>query len=178
MAIGPIQLVVVGFDHPEFKGEVLDELTRLRESNTIRIIDSLAVVKDADGEVAANEMSTLTEEEQVEFGATIGALIGLGAAGEEGMELGAEAGAVAGLEDGLHVFDPDTAWDVLADIPNDSAALLMLVEHHWAVRFRDAVARAGGFGIAEDFISPIDLVAIGLMSAEEAREHPSMNAST
>ena len=59
---------------------------------------------------------------------------------------------------------------MLDDIPNDSAAALILIEHHWAVPLRDAVARAGGFRISDGFISPVDLVAIGLVSAEEARE--------
>ncbi len=170
MSIGPIQLVVIGFDHPEFKGEILEEIQRLRESNTIKVIDSLAVVKDSQGEAMAVEMSNLTAEEEVEFGSKIGALIGLGAVGAAGAEIGAEVGAETALEEGLHPFDPATAWDVLADIPNDSAALLLLIEHHWAVPFRNAVLRAGGFGIAEDFISPIDLVAVGLMTAEQARE--------
>ena len=35
---------------------------------------------------------------------------------------------------------------------------------------RDAIARAGGFRISDGFISPLDLVAIGLMSQEEANE--------
>ena len=54
--------------------------------------------------------------------------------------------------------------------PNDSAAALLAVEHHWAVPLRDAVARAGGFRISDDFISPLDLVEIGLVTAEEAKE--------
>ena len=170
MAIGPIQLLVIGFDHPEFRGEVLDELERLRDSDTVKVIDALAVVKDSDGDVLAIEMSNLTVEEEVELGSKIGALIGLGAAGEEGAEMGAEVGAIAALEEGIHPFDPETAWDALGDIPDDSAALLLLLEHHWAVPFRNAVMRAGGFGLAEDFISPVDLVAVGLMSAEQAKE--------
>ena len=44
----------------------------------------------------------------------------------------------------------------------------MLIEHHWAVPLRDAIARAGGFRISDGFISPLDLVEIGLVSAEEA----------
>jgi hypothetical protein len=44
-----------------------------------------------------------------------------------------------------------------------------MIEHHWAVPLRDAVARANGFRIADGFVSPYDLVAIGLMTAEEAR---------
>ena len=62
-------------------------------------------------------------------------------------------------------------------IPDDSAAALILLEHHWAVPLRDAVFRAGGFRISDGFISPLDLVAIGLMSAEEAKEHHEMETS-
>ena len=51
MAIGPVQLIVLGFNHPNFHGEVIDELERLRDSDTIRVIDALAVHKDADGEI-------------------------------------------------------------------------------------------------------------------------------
>ena len=59
---------------------------------------------------------------------------------------------------------------MLEDIPNDSAAALVLIEHHWAVPLRDAVASAGGFRIADGFISPLDLVEIGLAAAEEAAQ--------
>ena len=84
------------------------------------------------------------------------------------MVAGAEAGAEAGA-DGVSVFTDEEAWDVLEDIPNDSAAALILLEHHWAVPLRDAIARAGGFRLSDGFISPLDLVEIGLLSSEEAR---------
>jgi uncharacterized membrane protein len=51
MAIGPVQLIVLGFNHPNFRGEVIQELERLRESDTVRVIDALAVHKDAEGEI-------------------------------------------------------------------------------------------------------------------------------
>ena len=51
MAIGPVQLIVLGFNHPHFHGEIINELERLRESDTVRVIDSLAVYKDANGEL-------------------------------------------------------------------------------------------------------------------------------
>ena len=66
---------------------------------------------------------------------------------------------------------------MLEDIPNDSAAALILVEHHWAVPLRDAIARAGGYRISDALISPLELVAIGLMSAEEAEELHVMETS-
>jgi uncharacterized membrane protein len=135
------------------------------------VIDSLAVYKDADGELEVEHLSNLTEQEAIELGSKIGALVGLGVEGEEGMEAGATAGAEEAAAEGINVFGDAEEWDVLEDIPNDSAAALILLEHHWAVPLRDAIARAGGFRISDGFISPFDLVAIGLMSAEEAKQH-------
>jgi len=77
----------------------------------------------------------------------------------------------------VEIFSDEQAWDVLADIPNDSAAALVLIEHHWAVPLRDAIARAGGFRLSDGFISPLDLVAIGLLSAEEAKELHAMETA-
>ncbi len=170
MAIGPVQLIVLGFNHPNFHGEVIEELERLRESDTVRVIDSIVVYKDADGELETEHLSNLTEQEAIELGSKIGALIGLGIEGEEGMEAGAIAGAEEAAAEGINVFGDAEEWDVLEDIPNDSAAALILLEHHWAVPLRDAIARAGGFRLSDGFISPLDLVAIGLMTAEEAQE--------
>lgn len=174
MAVGPVQLVVLGFEHPQFHGEIIKELERLRESDTVRVIDSIAVYKDADGELEVEHLSNLTEDQAIELGTVIGALIGLGIEGEEGMEVGAVAGAEAAAEGGVHPLSDGDAWDVLEDIPNDSAAALILLEHQWAVPLRDAVMRAGGFRISDGFISPLDLVAIGLMAADEAEEHHQM----
>jgi len=168
MAIGPVQLIVLGFNQPEFHGEIIAELERLRATDTVRVIDSLAVYKDANGDVAVEHLSNLSEDEAIELGSKVAALIGLGFAGEEGMEAGAELGAEAAAE-GASFFSEEDAWDVLEDIPNDSAAALILLEHHWAVPLRDAVVRAGGFRISDGFISPLDLVEIGLASADEAR---------
>ena len=92
MAIGPVQLVVLGFKHPEFHGEIIAELERLKESDTVRVIDALAVYKDAAGDVAVEHLSNLTEEEAIEVGSTVAALIGLGIEGEEGMVAGADGG--------------------------------------------------------------------------------------
>jgi uncharacterized membrane protein len=167
MAIGPVQLIVLGFKQPNFHGEIIAELERLRESDTVRVIDALAVYKDAAGEFEIEHLSNLSEEEAIELGSTVGALVGLGIEGEQGVDAGAEAGAEAAA-DGVQVFSDENAWDVLEEIPNDSAAALVLIEHQWAVPLRDAVMRAGGFRIADGFISPLDLVEIGLASAEEA----------
>jgi uncharacterized membrane protein len=176
MAIGPVQLIVLGFSHPDFHGEIIAELERLRESDTVRVIDSLAVYKDAKGEIEVEHLSNLTKQEAIEFGSKVAALVGLGIEGEEGAEKGAAAGAQAAAE-GINVFGEPDEWDVIAELPDDSAAALILLEHHWAVPLRDAIARAGGFRIGDGFISPLDLVEIGLMSAQEAKELHAMETA-
>jgi len=120
-------------------------------------------------------LSNLTRDEAVELGSKVAALIGLGIDGEEGMVAGAELGAEIAAGEGIHVFSDEEAWDVLEDIPNDSAAALILLEHHWAAPLRDAIMRAGGIGLSDSFIHPADLVAIGLMTAAEAEEHAAMH---
>src|SRR3954453_5707688 len=95
MAVGPVQLIVLGFRHPDFHGRIIEELERLRESDTVRVIDALAVHKDAAGEIEAVHLSNLSKDEASELGSKVAALVGLGSDGEEGRVAGAEAGAEA-----------------------------------------------------------------------------------
>src|SRR6266545_1771500 len=160
MAVGPVQLLVLGFVNPDFHGEVIAELERLRQSDTVRVIDAIAVHKDADGEIEVEHLSNLTKKEAVELGSRVGELIGLGMAGEEGAQEGAE---------GIDFFSDADEWDVLEDIQPKTAAALILLEHQWAVPLRDAVERAGGYRISDAFISPVDIVSIGLARRAERR---------
>ena len=57
---------------------------------------------------------------------------------------------------------------MIDEIPNGSAAAIILLEHRWAIPLREAVVRANGMPIADAFIHPLDLVAVGLIAAEEA----------
>jgi uncharacterized membrane protein len=139
------------------------------------VIDALAVFKDSAGELEAMHLSNLSEDEAIELGSVVGALIGLGFDGEIGAAAGAQAGADAAA-DGISAFSDEDAWDVLEDIPNGSAAAHPL-EHHWAVGLRDAVLRAGGFRLSDGFISPLDLIGVGLVTAEEAAELHSVETS-
>ena len=61
--IGPVQLLVVGFDKPDFHGEVLAHLQSLREHDVVRVIDILLVAKDPDGVVSTTQITGLSEEE-------------------------------------------------------------------------------------------------------------------
>ena len=165
MAIGPVQILVVGFGDAEFKGTIREELERLKEHDIVRLIDLIAVRKDTEGNVERLQQTDMSSDELEEFGAIVGALIGFGAAGEEGAEVGAVAGADA-VEDG-HVFDESRMWYVDEAIPPGTAAAIALIEHRWAIPLRDAIREMGGFHIADAWIHPADLVAIGAATAEE-----------
>src|SRR5439155_22983459 len=127
MAIGPVQLIVLGFRHPDFHREIINELERLRKSDTVRVIDALAVYKDAEGAVEVEHLSNLTTEEAIELGSKIGALIGLGIEGETGMEAGAAMG-VAASEHGFEEFSEVQGWDVMDDVSNDCDDALRLLQ--------------------------------------------------
>ena len=161
---GPVQILVVGFDGTTFKGEILPEFQRLKELDIIRLVDMVVVSKDQDGEILGVELSDLSEQQREEFGAIAGALIGLGAEGdEEGMEAGALLGAEA-AEDG--VLGEETMWSIADTIPTGTTAAVALIEHRWAIPLRDAIRRAGGVPLADSWIHPEDLIAIGAATAD------------
>src|SRR4051794_12892827 len=154
MSLGPVQLLVIGFDRPDFSGEVLAELERLRESDVVRVIDLLVVHKGADGVVRRLHHSDLTAGDAEGAGAVVGALIGLGAT-----RVDPERGHLGGEEE---------FWSLDEAIPNDSAAAIALVEHRWAIGTRDAIRAAGGVAVADAWIHPADLAVAGLIDAEGA----------
>jgi hypothetical protein len=167
MAIGPVQLVVLGFDRPDFEGEIIAELERLRKTDTVRVVDALAVYKKSNSDVEIGHFTNLTTDEAIELGSMVGALVGIGIDAGVSPDEDDDADNDPDDEDAPLLDDADV-WDVLEEIPPDSAAALILLEHHWAVPLRDAVARAGGFRIADGFVSPRDLVAFGMHTPAEA----------
>jgi uncharacterized membrane protein len=160
MKLGPVQLLVIAFEDGNFEGKILDELRRLREHDVIRMIDLLFVAKDEQGDVAEVEQSDLSAEEAAEFGALIGALIGLGADGEKGALAGAEIGAEAAAANGSTLM-LDDAWYLADAIPPGTAAAIALIEHRWAIPLRDAIEAAGGHDLVDSWVHAEDLVAIG-----------------
>ncbi len=133
------------------------------------MIDSLAVYKDGDGEIEVEHLSNLTEAEASSSAVRSAPSLAWASRAKRDSSRRAIAGAEA-ASDGIEVFSDEQAWDVLEEIPNDSAAALILLEHHWAVPLRDAIARTVAFRISDGFVSPLDLVGIGLLSAAEAEE--------
>lgn len=168
---GPIQAFVIGFDDLDATGQVLEELKRVRKRGVIRLVDLLFVQKDTLGEISsAMHLTDFSEAERQHLGSVIGGLIGLEAGGAAGAVVGAEA--VAERDYGMNL---DELLDLADSIPNDSAAAIMIVEHHWATRLRGALAEAGGLLLMQAMITPDALALVGAemeaaIEAEEAIE--------
>ena len=108
MTMGPLELVVLACPGPGLAGGVRGALDRAQRAGDVRIVDALLVVKDADGKVAATELSDVAELREV----------------AEAYELGDRD--TAGL------IDTGNADEVGTLMPPDSTALALLVERRWA----------------------------------------------
>jgi hypothetical protein len=168
MSIGPIQGFVIGFPSTDLlEGRIADELRRLSDIGQIRIIDAVFVMRDGD-DVSVLSVSDLDDEERAELRAVVAGLVGLGAAGAEGAVVGAAMGAAS---------DPDSptaaeavAAGLVADLPEGGSALVLAIEHLWAVPLRDAVRDAGGVVIAHRSLTVEDLIAMGMNLGDAAAE--------
>jgi hypothetical protein len=165
LTFGPVQMLGIAFEGNQFKGEILPELERLKTSGVVRVIDLLLVRKDATGAVGTLTASDLEWEEATRYGEYIGTLIGLGAGGVDGAERGAMAGA-AELADG-HVFTSDDAFRLANSIPNGMSMAIALIEHVWALPLLDAIYRAGGVELSNEWVTVDSLVALGLRESAD-----------
>jgi len=161
--IGPLQILVVGFTDPQLDGSVLGELEAASETGAIKVVDALGVYKDDEGNILAAQASDLDLEEAMVYGAWVGALVGLGAGGEEGAELGAVAGAISAMDEYEYGLDAESIQSIAEDIPAGGAAMMLVIEHTWAIPLRNALRGSGGILIAQDFLSPEALIALGAM---------------
>ncbi len=157
MALGPVQLVVVGFEDQEFTGRLLSELKLFREQRHIRLLDLLFVRKDARGGLKLILANELPPGEAKRVGVIIRGLIGMGPTGHISAFLGARAGAasVALSDFGLSAGD---VRDIARGIARNTSAALLLVEHHWMIPFRESLAQADGTLLAQGLLHPSALV--------------------
>lgn len=145
--MGPVQILVVGFERPTFSGEVLAELARLRDAGIVRLVDLLLVSRADDGTLE-------TMPAPPELGADLG---GLAAA-----FLGAPADA-----DGETPAD-GPAWSLADAVPPGSVAAVALIEHLWATPLRSAIQRAGGRSLEETWLATGDVAVLEAVIARSA----------
>jgi uncharacterized membrane protein len=166
---GPIQMIAMGFPNQEnLHGELISELFRLSDYKIIRMVGFLAIAKNMQGKMASLQLTQLSDDDRIKLAAGIGALIGFGAAGEEGAKVGANAGAEAAYykEFGL---DKKQINNIAAQIPNGTAAGFVLIEHLWAKRFKEIALSKHAVLLANGFITMDSLVAMGAHLAEGAK---------
>jgi len=119
MALGPIEVLVIAFPGNEFNGQIMPELERLVENDTIALIDGLFIRKDADGTI------TFVEFE------------------EEGGS--AEAMKLVELMNQLDsLISDEDIEEIAAGLEPDSAAAMLVFENTWAKPFADAIVEANG----------------------------------
>ena len=134
MTLGPLEYLVVGFEGNRFTGQILSELRAAKEKGIIRVIDLFVIKKDEQGNVTALALSDLSAEEATELGPLAGDLMGL--------------------------FAQEDIDQVAADLPNKSAAGLLLFEHTWAIGLKEAIKHAGGVAVAGGLVAPDVLQAL------------------
>ncbi len=179
--VGPVQLIVIGFEGNQFEGRIVSELRALRERGMVRLLDLLFVMKNADGDVAKVRGSHLTEEESARYGALAGGLlglgVGLGATGDtEDAAAVAAVGAIAGaatFANHDYTLTPEELQEIADEIPAETAVAVALVEHRWAIDLKGAIRDAGGMVLSSGLVSAESLVLRGaelgaaLAAAEE-----------
>ena len=119
MALGPIEVLVVGFPGNQFNGEILPEIERLTENDTISLVDGLLLQKEADGEVSFTEFEELGSNP--------------------------DAAMLANLMNQVESLISDEDVFELAEglAPNSSAAILVF-EHTWFKPLRDNIIASNG----------------------------------
>jgi Family of unknown function (DUF6325) len=140
--LGPVDYLVVEFPAgtQNFQGEIADELIRLHDSGTIRVMDVLILIKDEDGSIEAHELSDFPE-----------------------------LGELARLEEQLaETLAEEDIVNLAAAMDPGSVAGVLIFENLWAAPFASAARRAGGQLIANGRI-PIQAI-IAAVEADEARE--------
>jgi hypothetical protein len=134
MTLGPLEYTVVGFQGNNFTGRIADELGRVVDNGTIRVVDLVFVMKDVDGEAAVVELDATEESAFKSFAPLLDGLMGL--------------------------LTPEDIAAIAEGLPANTSALIILFEHRWAERLKDAMADAGGFLISREYIVPEALAAL------------------
>jgi len=128
MALGPVEVLVISFPGNKFSGEIIPELQRLVENDTITIVDGLLVRKDDDGTISFTEFEEMGGDPDAE--------------------------ALSNVLNQLESLISDEDVLELADsLEPDSSEAILVFEHTWSKPLRDAIVDSGGV-LANNFRVP------------------------
>jgi uncharacterized membrane protein len=134
MTLGPLEYIVIGFDRPDFTGRIATEIEKVVEKRIIRLVDVVVAQKDASGNVDVVEIDNVRDPKFASFAPL--------------------------LEDRMGLLTPEDIISLAEGLPVDSAALILLFEHRWAEKIKDAIVEAGGFLVARQTVAPELLAAV------------------
>jgi uncharacterized membrane protein len=123
MTLGPLDYLVVGFPGNQFKGEIAPAINEARKKGIIRLVDLVFIMKDETGATVTMELTDMPEDIKTAFSSATGDLAGL--------------------------FTPEDIVTLARDVPPGNSALLILYEHTWAIKIKEALINAKGVLIAQ-----------------------------
>ena len=123
MTLGPLDYLVVGFPGNQFKGEIAPAINEARQKGIIRLVDLVFILKDETGATVTMELTDMPDDIKTAFSSAGGDLEGL--------------------------FTPDDIATLAHDVPPGNSALLILYEHTWAIKIKEALINAKGVLIAQ-----------------------------
>ena len=142
--IGPVQLLNIGFPPgANFEGRIADELAKLANDRTIRILDLLFVARDTD----SDELVVLEHQEE-SMGSVVGALLGL------------TLDDASDPDEHSFGFTQAEIEEMGQALPPGGSAGLLLIEHVWARDLKRAIRDAGGTPFSGDFLTPETVAAM------------------
>ena len=129
MAVGPVDVYIIGFPGNKFSGRIAPAILELVENRTIRVIDLLFLSKDADGVVTKLEAADIDED------------------GAAYLSIDVTQPGALGQEDAEEVSD---------DLPANSSALLIAFENLWTAKVVDALQAADAV-LIDSIRIPVDV---------------------
>jgi hypothetical protein len=141
MALGPIEVVVLGFPGSRFTGEIRPRILELVQRGIVSVIDALFITKDDDGAVTFLELQQLADDPEF---AALGDL----------------------LSRQIDLLAAEDVTELVAELEPGSSALALVFEHTWMLPVREAVVESGGILLADLHIPP-DVVDEVLAAVEQ-----------
>lgn len=158
--LAPCQLLSIAFDNLQFDGRVWDAIRHLERQGIIRIIDAALLARTIDDDIVAIEYSDLPLGRTPVYGAIVRQLLGLDRIFTMGADEAALGDAMLVESEYEYGMTAEELRTVLEDIPRRGGMAAVLVEHRWVLPLKVAVHDAGGFLLAQDFLSPEALVGV------------------
>jgi hypothetical protein len=164
--IGPLELMVIRFPGIVLPYALLEHAKGALNHEFIRPVSYFLLNKDPQGNIGVLEGGELDEQEAVEFDAIIGYLIGLGAGGTAAAR---EYAGIAGQRAAGNTFgiSEKDLRKITEDLPPSSSTFIVVLEHMWVRRVREALTPLGGYIASQGMITPELLEGWGARLREE-----------